>query len=67
MTDKFVLAHKKLSEIYFRIGEIDAAILFGHHGEKLLEKFYGLDHIETLEIYSMLSQLYFMKRKFNVA
>lgn len=45
MTENFVLAHKKLSEIYFRIGEIDAALLFAHHGENLLEKYYGVEHI----------------------
>lgn len=32
MTEELAMLNKKIAEIYFRIGEIDAAVLFGHCG-----------------------------------
>lgn len=45
MTEELAMLNKKIAEIYFRIGEIDAAVLFGHCGERMCERIYGESHV----------------------
>jgi hypothetical protein len=46
--DKLALVHKKISNIYFRIGEIDTALIFATNSCRMLEQVVGVTHIETL-------------------
>jgi hypothetical protein len=48
MTEDLALLNKKISEIYFRIGEVDTAVVFIHCGQKMCEKIFGESHVETL-------------------
>ena len=43
--DKLALVHKKISNIYFRIGEINRALLFAPNSCRMLEHIYGVSHI----------------------
>jgi hypothetical protein len=42
---KLAEVHKKISNIYFKIGEIDTALLFANHSCEMYETIYGEDHI----------------------
>ena len=58
------LLHKKLSFIYFKIGDIETALLFGTNALAMLEEFYGLEHVETIDCLTFLGVYYIGKRAF---
>jgi hypothetical protein len=41
MSEQLAFLNKKIAQIYFRVGEIEAALLFIHCGQKMCEKIYG--------------------------
>jgi hypothetical protein len=58
------MIHKKLSFIYFKIGDIETALLFGSHSLGMLEEFYGLEHVETIDNLAMMGTYHFADRNF---
>lgn len=67
MNEQLAFLNKKIAEVYFRLGEIEAAILFMDCSAKIFEKIHGLSDVETLECYNLLSQFYFFKRNFELS
>lgn len=67
MTEELAILNKKVGEIYFRIGEVDAAIMFINCAQKICEKIYGESYVDTIECYHLSSQFFFFIRNFPVA
>ena len=65
--EKLAMVHKKLSNIYFRIGELDTALLFASHSCSIFESIFGIDHIETIENYNLLAFYHYSKQSFETA
>lgn len=45
ITEELAALNKKVAEIYFRIGEVEAALMFINCAQKMYEKIYGESHV----------------------
>lgn len=65
--EKLASINKKMASIYFKIGDIDASIMFAEHSCEMYKAIYGHDHVEAIDNYLLLGLFHFARREYAAA